>query len=236
MPAAILRQGEPGGRPKPADSTMSEGNEIVVPPSFIALFVAPGRIKPSETGDTIAARYEMCEDLAQTLTEQALTKMFQVRVTEDDGLKPVLLGLRTGAVVTDDKHGGPFAAPKLLNPKPYPTSVALTAVIIYSHTGPPELTCTRPTFVTSIALPAIACRDGFIACWPGCDGYLLCLSAGALAWSARTILARRSRLFQRQGRSPRAPRPATIWRTLIEVSKVGGAAVAAGRRSRATYR
>ena len=82
---------------------MSEENQIVVPPSFIALFVPPGRLKPTETRETIAARYELCEDLAQMLTEHALTKRFELGVAEDDVLERVLAGLHTGGVVSVDE-------------------------------------------------------------------------------------------------------------------------------------
>ena len=44
---------------------MSEDNQIIIPPSFIALFVPPGRIKPTEPREVIAERYELCEDLAR---------------------------------------------------------------------------------------------------------------------------------------------------------------------------
>jgi hypothetical protein len=79
---------------------MSEDNQFIVPPSFIALFVPPGRSKPTETREHIAARYELCEDLAQMLTEQASTKKWELGVTEHDVLERMHRGLTTeGAVV-----------------------------------------------------------------------------------------------------------------------------------------
>lgn len=79
---------------------MSEHSQIVVPPSFIALFVPPGRIKPSAARTEIVARYELCEDLAQMLTEQAQDKRWQLGVTEDIVLERMLGGLRAdGSVV-----------------------------------------------------------------------------------------------------------------------------------------
>lgn len=80
---------------------MSDESQIVVPPSFIALFVLPGRIKPHAPRTEIAARYEFCEDLAQMLTEQAQDKRWQLGVTEDIVLERMLGGLQTeGSVVT----------------------------------------------------------------------------------------------------------------------------------------
>ena len=42
----------------------SEGSQILVPPSFTALFIPPGRIKPTEIYSVIEQRYELCEDLS----------------------------------------------------------------------------------------------------------------------------------------------------------------------------
>jgi hypothetical protein len=81
---------------------MSEENQFTVPPSFIALFVPPGRSKPTETRDHIAQRYELCEDLAQMLTEQANTKKWELGVTESDVLERMERGLQAeGSVVTE---------------------------------------------------------------------------------------------------------------------------------------
>jgi hypothetical protein len=80
---------------------MSDESQIVVPPSFIALFVPPGRIKPTAPRTEIAARYEFCEDLAQMLTEQAQDKRWQLGVTEDIVLERMLGGLQAdGSVVS----------------------------------------------------------------------------------------------------------------------------------------
>ncbi len=81
---------------------MSDESQIVVPPSFIALFVPPGRIKPTASRAEIAARYEFCEDLAQMLTEQAMDKRWQLGVTEDDVLQRMLGGLQAEVSVVND--------------------------------------------------------------------------------------------------------------------------------------
>lgn len=83
---------------------MSEDSQIVVPPSFVALFVPPGRIKPTAPREHIAERYELCEDLAQMLTEQARTKLFELGVAERDVLERIDRGLRddgAGATLVD---------------------------------------------------------------------------------------------------------------------------------------
>lgn len=72
---------------------MSEDSQIVVPPSFVALFVPPGRIKPTEPRDVIAARYELCEDLAQALIDHAQTVHFDTGADEAEVLRRMRLGL-----------------------------------------------------------------------------------------------------------------------------------------------
>ena len=70
------------------------------------LFVPPHRIKPTEPLATIAARHELCEDLAQMLTEQASATKFKLGVTEADVLERIDRGLRgEGSVVSPAEAG-----------------------------------------------------------------------------------------------------------------------------------
>lgn len=71
-----------------------DGSQIVVPPSFVALYVPPGRIKPTAPREEIAARHEFCEDLAQMLVEHARTKHWELGVAEADILQRMHAGLR----------------------------------------------------------------------------------------------------------------------------------------------
>lgn len=75
---------------------MSDENQIVVPPSFIALFVEPGRSRPTATREEIASRHEHCEDLANLLTEHASTRLWQLGVAEADVLERFHRGLLAG--------------------------------------------------------------------------------------------------------------------------------------------
>jgi hypothetical protein len=75
---------------------MSDENQVVVPPAFIALFVPPGRVKPTASREAIAERHEFCDDLANMLTEHARSKLWELGVTEDDVLQRVYRGLRNG--------------------------------------------------------------------------------------------------------------------------------------------
>ena len=75
---------------------MSEENQIAVPASFIALFLTPGRQRPNETRELIAARHELCEDLASMLTEPAQTQRWDLGITETDVLRRIHRGLLGG--------------------------------------------------------------------------------------------------------------------------------------------
>ena len=72
---------------------MSENNQIDIPASFIALFVAPGRQKPSEPRHVVADRYELCEDMATMLTETAKNMLFSLGVSEHEVLVRIQRGL-----------------------------------------------------------------------------------------------------------------------------------------------
>ena len=81
--------------PAPGDNPpMSDENQIEIPPSFIALFVEPGRTKPNATRKTITERYEFCEALATMLVERAQTLQWQLSITEADVLEKLHAGLK----------------------------------------------------------------------------------------------------------------------------------------------
>lgn len=73
---------------------MSGDSQIEVPPSFLALYVAPGRSKPQVTWATLASRYELCEDMAQMLTGHAQEMAFRTGLPEADVLRRCLDGLQ----------------------------------------------------------------------------------------------------------------------------------------------
>ena len=72
---------------------MSDENQIEIPPSFVALFVEPGRTRPSATRQAITERYEFCEALATMLVERAQTLQWQLSITEADVLEKLHAGL-----------------------------------------------------------------------------------------------------------------------------------------------
>ncbi len=75
---------------------MSEENQILIPESFLALFLSPGRAKPSASREHIMERYELCEDLASALVEQANTKKWELGVEKEDIVERIHQGLLGG--------------------------------------------------------------------------------------------------------------------------------------------
>jgi len=61
---------------------MDDSNQLEVPPSFTALFTAPPGHRLTEPIAIVRSRYEICEDMAQMLTEHASTALAQSNDSE----------------------------------------------------------------------------------------------------------------------------------------------------------
>lgn len=85
---------------------MSEDSQIVVPASFVALYLMPGRSRPTASRAEIAERHELCEDLAQMLTEEAKLKLWELGVTEVDVLQRVHQGLQAEGTPLSQAEAG----------------------------------------------------------------------------------------------------------------------------------
>jgi hypothetical protein len=72
---------------------MDDYNQIEVPPSFVALFTSPSGVRLTEPMTTVRRRYELCEDLAQMLTDQASTALFKSGGSEREVLEKMQLAL-----------------------------------------------------------------------------------------------------------------------------------------------
>lgn len=68
-------------------------NQIEVPPSFLALYATPSGLRLTEPIDVVRGRYELCEDLAQMLVEQASTAQFKTGAPETSVLRTLREGL-----------------------------------------------------------------------------------------------------------------------------------------------
>lgn len=85
---------------------MSDEYATEIPPSFMALYLRPGRLKPSAPREEIASRYELCEDMANMLTEFAKNMLFSLGITEADVLSRCRQGLEgEGAVLSPAEAG-----------------------------------------------------------------------------------------------------------------------------------
>jgi hypothetical protein len=72
---------------------MDDYNQIEPPPSFVALFASPTGHRLLEPMSVVRQRYELCEDLAQALTEQAGANQFQSGGSEREVLEKMELAL-----------------------------------------------------------------------------------------------------------------------------------------------
>lgn len=73
---------------------MDDSSQILVPDSFVALYQPSPHRRPSLPRAELAARHELCEDLATLLTEQCRTLQFREDLPEDVVLRRCLQGLR----------------------------------------------------------------------------------------------------------------------------------------------
>lgn len=73
-----------------------DDSQILIPPSFIALFVRPGRSRPDAPASEIAARYELCEDMAAMLCDHARETQWRTSLPEERVLSVIGQGLAGG--------------------------------------------------------------------------------------------------------------------------------------------
>lgn len=87
------------------DSRMTDENQFQIPRSFVALFVPPGKSKPTESRVFIGDRYEFCEDLASLMSEPARATLLELGITESD----VLLQCHRGLLIDTSVLASPEA-------------------------------------------------------------------------------------------------------------------------------
>ena len=68
-------------------------NQIEVPPSFLALYATPSGLRLTEPIGHVRSRYELCEDLAQMLCEQASAAAFKSGGSESEVLAAMEVAL-----------------------------------------------------------------------------------------------------------------------------------------------
>ena len=72
---------------------MSFDRQINIPASFLLLYTPAGRTKPTPPRQWLEDRHELCEDLAQLLTEKVRDKIWQLGITQSDATERIERGL-----------------------------------------------------------------------------------------------------------------------------------------------
>lgn len=85
---------------------MSDDSQLQVPPAFVALYVPPGRIRPTLAAMELFERHELCEDLSVLLVERARALIFELGIAEADVLGRVHTGLLGGESPVTEAEAG----------------------------------------------------------------------------------------------------------------------------------
>ena len=85
---------------------MYDHNQLEIPDSFIALYLVPGRLKPTATRQVITGRYELCEDLANQLFDYARAQHHDLGISEHEVLERCHRGLLVEASVVTPREAG----------------------------------------------------------------------------------------------------------------------------------
>ncbi len=85
---------------------MSDDRPFTVPDSFVDLYRVPGRLELAEPREFVEQRYELCEDLAQLLTDTARDKLWELGITERDVLERMRRGVLDSELGLDAAHAG----------------------------------------------------------------------------------------------------------------------------------
>ncbi|MET0507793.1 MAG: ATPase with chaperone activity [Burkholderiaceae bacterium] len=113
---------------------MADDSQLLIPPSFVALFVPPGRVKPSASRDAIFERYEFCEDLSAVLVEQAGNVRHELGIAEEDVLERIHRGLvEPTAPVTEAEAG--WVVGRLAEHLGWQQALASLAIVAPPDTG-----------------------------------------------------------------------------------------------------
>ena len=76
--------------------------QINVPASFLALYTPKGHVRPTPPRQWLEDRHDLCEDLAQLLTEKVKDKMWQLGITQADAIERIERGLPSLALDLSD--------------------------------------------------------------------------------------------------------------------------------------
>jgi hypothetical protein len=74
---------------------MTQDRQIVIPASFIALYIPAGKVRPIATREWLEERHDLCEDFATLLAGQVKEKVWTLGITQEDALERVARALET---------------------------------------------------------------------------------------------------------------------------------------------
>ena len=83
---------------------MYDHNQLEIAESFLALYLVPGRPKPTATREVITGRYELCETLANHLYEYARAQHHDHGISEDEVLMRCRRGLLAEASGVNERE------------------------------------------------------------------------------------------------------------------------------------
>jgi hypothetical protein len=84
-------------------TAMSSESQLIVPPSFLALYLRQPGNKLTAPREHVLQRYELCEDMAQMLVDTTRDKLFSLGVDEQSVLQRTYDGLQdSDALVLDE--------------------------------------------------------------------------------------------------------------------------------------
>ena len=83
---------------------MYDHNQLEIPDSFMALYLAPGSLRPTASREVVTARCEFCEDLANHLAEYARAQHHDLGLAEGDVLLRCHRGLVAGASGVNERE------------------------------------------------------------------------------------------------------------------------------------
>ncbi len=89
---------------KKRQSPMPFDNQIEPPPSFMDMYATPGSSRPNAPQEVVLTRYELCEDMASMLTEQAQTLADKENLAEQEVLRLCHQGLLKDADLLSEKE------------------------------------------------------------------------------------------------------------------------------------
>jgi len=85
---------------------MTSEDQRSIPEAFTAGFKSAGRLRPGITRQLLLERHELCEDLAQMLTETAQARRWELGIAEDQVLERIRRGLPQAGLELSDFESG----------------------------------------------------------------------------------------------------------------------------------